>query len=554
MKVKFRSNINSSTIQALFLSLLLFPVIALSQVSGNNLNIIPQPQSVTLGKGQFVINERTQIVFNDTRLAKTAAIFSDLLNVYSQKKLKTIFSKKQHANAINLLLLPQDNEAYKFVSTPSNVQISGGKRGVFYGVQTFLQLLPLERTPAGIPAVIIKDSPRFAHRGMLLDCGRHFFDTAFIKRFIDIIAFHKMNTFHWHLTEDQGWRIEIKKYPLLTKIGAWRDSTLTGLESAPNPVYEKKRYGGYYTQAEIKDIVQYAADRNINVMPEIEMPGHTIEVLAAYPRLACKSGSYRVRTKWGVSDDILCPTDSTFTFLENVLTEVMRLFPYAYIHVGGDETPKNRWKESAFCQQLIKEKGLKDEEELQNYFMWRIHQFLQSHNRKMVVWAWDGMAEGKYALPKDATVMHWQVEKPTGRIVAEKNYQVISVPGASTYFDYPEVSTDSLTMGGWGPLSTVYSFVPEAIEGLSSIYAKNIIGSQGDAWTEYMRWPSRVEYQILPRTAALAEVLWGKKMSYDNFLERLRYQTKRYDLFGWNYNKKAINTFDGSSKATGLKN
>ncbi len=316
----------------------------------------------------------------------------------------------------------------------------------------------IEGLSLSVPACIIEDEPRFVYRGMHLDVGRHMFPVATIKRYIDMLALHKMNTFHWHLTEDQGWRIEIKKYPKLTEIGAFRNETVVGHAGRPPLVFDGKRYGGFYTQDEVRDVVAYAKSKFITVIPEIEMPGHAMAALASYPELSCTGGPFEVNTKWGVMDDVFCAgKEETFTFLQDVLTEVIDLFPGTYIHVGGDECPKARWEKCPLCQKRIKDEGLKDEHELQSYFIQRIEKFLSSKGRKLI--GWDEILEG--GLAPEATVMSWRGTKG-GIAAAKQKHDVIMTPSSHVYLDYYqcEPAGQPLAIGGYLPLEKVYSFNP----------------------------------------------------------------------------------------------
>nr|MBP7347015.1 family 20 glycosylhydrolase [Sediminibacterium sp.] len=399
-----------------------------------------------------------------------------------------------------------------------------------------------------IPQLMVKDQPRFAYRGMHLDVARHFFPVDFLKKYIDFIAMHKMNTFHWHLTEDQGWRIEIKKYPRLTEIGGFRNGTTIG--RYPGTGNTNTRYGGFYTQAQIKEIVQYAADRYVEVIPEIELPGHSSAAIAAYPELSCFPDSStkvpakiawngttkgkQVQQTWGVFEDVFAPTETTFKFLENVFDEVIQLFPSKYIHIGGDECPKEAWKKSAFCQQLIKEKGLKDEHGLQSYFIQRVEKYLNSKGKQII--GWDEILEG--GLAPNATVMSWRGEQG-GIEAAKQKHNVIMTPGGWMYFDHKQTKNeDSVTIGGYTTVQKVYSYdpIPKA---LSEEDAKYVLGAQANVWTEYMTNSSKVEYQIFPRMSALSEVLWTPKeqKSWPDFEKRLLNQFKRLDWLGFNYSK-----------------
>lgn len=397
--------------------------------------------------------------------------------------------------------------------------------GAFYAQQTLLQLVSPEGT---FPCLDIEDAPRFAYRGMHLDVGRHFFPVEFVKKYIDVLARHKMNYFHWHLTEDQGWRIEIKKYPRLQEVAAWRKETLKGHYSDQPHQFDGKRYGGYYTQEEIKEVVEYARQRHVTIIPEIEMPGHAQAVLAAYPELSCHGKPVEVATKWGVFENVLCPKEETFEFLENVLLEVMELFPGPYIHIGGDECPKAQWKESAFCQDLMQKEGLKDEHELQSYFIRRIDKFLTGHGKKLI--GWDEILEG--GLSPNATVMSWRGVQG-GIEAAHAGHDVIMSPTSHCYFDYYQSQhpREPLAIGGYLPLEKVYSFEPVPAE-LTAEQAKHILGAQGNVWTEYMPTSTQVEYMAFPRALALAEVLWtpAEQRDFEGFQKRLGKILPRLDL------------------------
>ena len=371
---------------------------------------------------------------------------------------------------------------------------------------------------------------------MHLDVGRHMFPIAYIKRYIDMIALHKMNKFHWHLTEDQGWRIEIKKYPKLTETGAFRKETLIGHGGKKPFTYDGKPYGGFYTQDEVKEIVAYAASRFITVIPEIEMPGHAMAALAAYPGLACTEGPFEVQTRWGVFDDVFCAgKEETFKFLEDVLSEVFELFPSGYVHIGGDECPKTRWEKCPLCQKRMKEEGLKDENELQSYFIQRIEKFVLSKGRKII--GWDEILEG--GLAPEATVMSWR--GTTGGVAAAKRkHEVIRAPYPFVYLDYYQCEPEGepLAIGGYLPLEKVYSYdlMPEE---LTAEEQKYILGIQGNLWSEYLSTPEQMEYMAYPRMFAIAETGWtpGRLKDFEDFLARLEVLKKRYDAIGINYFK-----------------
>ncbi|WP_298391146.1 beta-N-acetylhexosaminidase [Hydrotalea sp.] len=537
-----------------FLSLLFSVKMLIAQ--NPQICIIPEPVKLTVQKGDFIITPKTVLVVSDPGDVHAA----NFLNQYLKKYYHFQLQIKEHttSGSINIhtkkfIQVPDNPEFYSFQSKPSGITISGNSyAGSFYGIQTLIQLLPVNATAnkLKIAAVSIEDEPRFAYRGMHLDVGRHFFSVDFIKEYIDFIALYKMNTFHWHLTEDQGWRIEIKQYPRLTSAGAYRNGTIIG--HAPGTGNDGIKYGGYYTQEQIKDIVQYAANRFITVIPEIEMPGHASAAIAAYPKLSCfpdkntptpknknlwsgDTTGKQVQQGWGVFDDVFCPGEYTFHFLENVLDEVMELFPSKYIHIGGDECPKTYWKASPFCQQLMKEKGIKDEHELQSYFIQRIEKYINSKGRQII--GWDEILEG--GLAPNATVMSWRGEKG-GIEAAQQKHDVIMTPGAWCYFDHSQNKPeDSLTIGGYTPVQKVYSYEPVPKE-ISADETKYILGAQGNVWTEYMKYPTKVEYMILPRMSALSEVLWspaGKK-NWQNFENKLFTDTKRYELWQVHFNEK----------------
>jgi hexosaminidase len=387
-----------------------------------------------------------------------------------------------------------------------------------------------------VPACEIKDYPRFSYRGMHLDVGRHFFPPEDVKRYIDMIALHKMNTFHWHLTEDQGWRIEIKKYPKLTQVGAFRKETLVGSGDKQPFVYDGKPYGGFYTQDEVRDIVAYAKSKFVTIIPEIEMPGHALAALASYPGLSCTGGPFDVYTRWGVVSDVYCAgKEDTFNFLQDVLTEVISLFPGKYIHIGGDECPKTRWEKCPLCQKRIKEEGLKDEHELQSYFIQRIEKFLISKDRKLI--GWDEILEG--GLAPEATVMSWR-GTAGGIAAAQQKHYVIMTPDKYVYLDYYQCdpSDQPLAIGGYLPLERVYSYNPMPSE-LTPEEQKYILGIQGNVWTEYIGTRDYLDYMAYPRMLAIAETGWtpDRLKDFEDFLARFDVLKKRYDAMGINYFK-----------------
>ena len=527
---------------ALMLLIFVFTISIPTMVKAAEYYIIPYPQQLVPGQGKFVINEKTVLVYNgqDTGIKKLIQQFSDQVQLVSG--LKMLPKTNATANTENVIEFNQiidlksNPEAYSLTITPQKIIIqSSAANGFFYALQTVYQLLPADiygkkRVDAkewSVQAVSITDAPRFAYRGLHLDVCRHFYPVEFIKKYIDAMAIHKMNNFHWHLTEDQGWRIEIKKYPNLTKIGSRRVETLVGLyyENLPQR-FDDDAYGGYYTQEEAREIVKYAAERYITVIPEIEMPGHALAALASYPYLSCTRQPMKVATKWGVFKDVYCTRDSTFNFLEDVLTEIMDIFPSKYIHIGGDECPKDRWKECPDCQARIKAENLKDENGLQSYFIHRIEKFLNAHNRQII--GWDEILDG--GLAPNATVMSWR--GTSGGIAAAKSgHNVIMTPGSHCYFDQYQAdpATEQPTIGGFIPLNKVYSYEPVPAV-LNADQANYILGAQANVWTEYMKTADRVEYMAFPRVSAMAEVLWTDTVqkNWDRFRANMPKEFDRY--------------------------
>lgn len=506
--------------------------------------IIPQPVSITPSEGHFIFNKKTYLVAHDLISFKEAVIFSHLMVLYFQFPVKTM---KQSLSENNYIYVQYDSsinipdEGYILKIEQEKISIlAKNKGGVLHGLTTLFQLFAQQKNSAAnaasynIPCCTITDYPRFQYRGMHLDCARHFFDIDFIKKYIDYLALYKFNTFHWHLTDDQGWRIEIKQYPKLTEVGAWRDGSMIG--HYRDQKFDSIKYGGYYTQAEIKQIVKYAAERNITIIPEIEMPGHCLAALAAYPELGCVADtSYNVSKSWGVLPEAFCPTEETFTFLENVLNEVMEVFPSEYIHIGGDEVEKTRWKNSAFCQTLMKEKGLADEHALQSYFIQRIEKYVNSKGKKII--GWDEILEGGVA--PNATIMSWRGEDG-GIAAAQQNHYAIMTPGSHCYFDYYQGSpaNEPLAIGGYIPLEKVYSYEPIPTQ-LNAEQTKYILGAQANIWTEYINTPQQVEYMAMPRMLALSEVLWSKAeaKNYDYFIQKILQQFKTLEKVQCNYAK-----------------
>ena len=524
-------------------SICLFFIIAsctFSFMNAGKYTIIPYPQQLIPAEGSFKINNRTAILcdFKQPAVLKLAQQFSNQMEIVSGMKLPV--KNIENADSVNMIIfqtITETNpEAYNLIVSPKTIRIQAqAANGFFYGIQTLYQLLPAEvygkskkQANWSASCVNISDAPRFAYRGLHLDVCRHFFPVEFIKKYIDAMAIHKFNTFHWHLTDDQGWRIEIKKYPKLTEIGSKRDETIIGyyFERFPQQ-FDGKPYGGFYTQDEAREIVAYAAERFITVIPEIEMPGHAQAALAAYPYLSCNNDStIKVATKWGIFKDVFCPGDTTFSFLQDVLTEIMAIFPSKYIHIGGDECPKDRWKESAECQALIQKENLKDENGLQSYFIHRIENFLNAHGRRII--GWDEILDG--GLAPNATVMSWRGTKG-GIVAAKAGNDVIMTPGNYCYFDKFQASpeTEPMTIGGYLPVSMVYQYEPVPTE-LTNNEAKHILGAQANVWTEYMPDSRRVEYMVYPRLAAMSEVLWTSKTNrnWNIFRNNMKTQFQRY--------------------------
>jgi len=429
------------------------------------------------------------------------------------------------------------SEYYKLSITPKQIRIAAyTDTGVYRACMTLWQMLPPDWaqtrvTGFTLPCVIIEDQPDFSYRGLHLDVCRHFFPVSFIKRYIDAMAMHKYNVFHWHLTEDQGWRIEIKKYPKLTEVGAWRNGSQKGRYAEQR--FDSLRYGGFYTQDEVKDIVEYARQRYIAVIPEIEMPGHSLAALTAYPQLSCNGGPFSVAKGWGVFDDVYCAgNDSTLAFLKDVLSEVLTLFPSKYIHIGGDECPKTRWKTCPKCQNRIKTEGLKDEHELQSWFMQHMEKWLNTRGRSII--GWDEILEG--GLAPNATVMSWRGTEGA-EAAAKQGHNAIMTPGKPCYFDHYQSkdSTEPIAIGGFNSLEMVYKFQPIS-KGIDSSLRHFVLGAQGNVWTEYMESEAHVEYMVWPRAAALSEVfLTGHGGNFDNFKNRLPADMQRLKAIGVNY-------------------
>lgn len=533
--------------------LLAFLAVEASAQQDPNMGIIPAPVSVKKNSGTFKLDKTVVLISNEPKNSRMA----DLLNAFVTTKggfaLREVKSESANEKAIILTSegagqLPA--EGYKINITDKKITIIGQEAGLFYAVQSMMQLMPeKQNNEILIQAAEINDYPRFKYRGMHLDVSRHFFPVSLVKKYIDVMSQYKLNNFHWHLTDDQGWRIEIKKYPKLTSVGGSRNGTIIGHH--PGVGTDNKEYKGFYTQNEVKEVLAYAAARFINVVPEIELPGHASAAIAAYPELSCFperdtfvdaktpwSGSRKgkqVQQQFGVFDDVFVPSDNTFKFLENVLDEVIALFPSKYIHIGGDECPKEYWKQSEFCQKLIKKLNLKDEHGLQSYFIQRIEKHVNKRGRSVI--GWDEILEG--GLAPNATVMSWRGTEG-GIAAAKQSHDVIMTPNAGgLYFDHKQSNSpdEPTNIGGFAPYTSAYAYDPMPKE-LNADQQKYVIGVQANLWTEYIQTPVKVEYMIIPRVFSLAEIAWSQPERKDlkNFSEeRLPLHLARLDQTETNY-------------------
>lgn len=506
----------------------------------NSVNIIPQPLRIELKSGVFCLTPETEILASE-HTRSVAEFLAQRLRPATGYRLPIKHSEQASKQALTLrtIELQTDSqkatlgaEGYELSVTADRILITAATpAGVFYGCQTLLQLFPpdiegqeaVQHVNWTIPQLEIEDMPRFAWRGMHLDVSRHFMPKDFVKKYIDLLARYKMNIFHWHLTDDQGWRIELDGYPELTEIAAWRSKN-------------GEPYGGFYTRADITEIVAYAQERFVTIIPEIEMPGHAVAALAAYPELSCTGGHFEVETHWGIFEDVFCAgNDQTFEFLQNVLKQVIEMFPGTYLHVGGDECPKNRWKACPKCQARIQAEGLQDEDELQSYFIKRIEIFLFSQNRRLI--GWDEILEG--GLPPRALVMSWRGMEG-GIEAARLGYEVVMCPQSHCYFDHYQsedyTQEPEAFHGPAVPLEKVYAFEPIPPE-LTAEERRRIRGVQGNLWTEYISTPEHAEYMLLPRLCALAEVSWSEQRQRDwrQFLSRLNAHYPRFDILHVNY-------------------
>ncbi|WP_300602142.1 family 20 glycosylhydrolase [Niabella sp.] len=535
------------------LALLFFFILSGSAIaqSKNEPAIIPRPAFVKSQPGAFRLSATTKIAvpLGNTAARKLGEVLSQAIKDQTGLLVPVTEKNGSAPNTLFINLAPQADvpgkEDYQLtVNTQSIVLRASEPNGAFYGIQTLLQLLPtdqkeLAKRPVSIPAVSITDQPRFEWRGLMLDCGRYYYSMNFLKKLIDYMAMHKMNVFHWHLTEDHGWRLEIKKYPKLTDIGAWRTTTEFSqgrLNGTPT--------GGYYTQEQAKELVAYAAERYVTIVPEIEMPGHASAALVAYPELSCTGGPFKTLTRWGIQKEIFCAgNEKTFAFIEDVIKEVAAIFPGAVIHMGGDEAPKDRWKTCPKCQERIHKEGLKNEHELQSYFVKRVEKIFTAQKRNYI--GWDEILEG--GLAPNAWVMSWRGIKG-GIEAAKQHHNVVMAPYDYYYLDYyqgkPSLEPNAIFDHAINTLEKVYGFEPCPQE-LTAEEAGFIKGVQGNVWSEFIHTPEKVEYMAFPRAAAIAETGWTSKdrKQWTDFARRMETQYQRYDLRNLNYAKSAYNVW-----------
>lgn len=523
--------------------LLLATALCLSMLSAHaadaNYNVVPLPKSVVMAKGlPFNLTNATTIVYEGTNpeMKRNARFLSEYIQQASGIKTAVLDKRDKKAAAIVLTIDPKvaGAEAYRLSVNNKQVTIAASTpAGVFYGIQTLRKSLPVQTTGEAItlPAVTVADAPRFGYRGMMLDCARHFFPLSFVKKFIDILAMHNMNVFHWHLTEDQGWRLEIKSHPELTAKSSMRSGTVIGHNAT---VDDSIPHGGFYTQQEAREIVEYARQRHITVIPEIDMPGHMLAALAAYPELGCTGGPYEVGHRWGVYKDVLClGKESTYKFVQDVIDEVVEIFPAKYFHIGGDESPTVMWEKCPKCLQKAKDENT-DIKHLQQYFTNRVEKYLNSKGKSII--GWDEILEGK--INQSATIMSWRGVEP-GLKAAKQGHDVIMTPSSHVYFDHyqaKDTKHEPDAIGGCSPVEKVYSYEP--LPDTLSAEAKNRIkGVQANLWTEYIPFTTQAEYMVLPRMAALAEVQWTPvaKKNFDDFSKRALRLSDLYDRYGYQY-------------------
>jgi len=533
----------------------LFTLIAIvSGVQDTSVAVIPRPVHVTRGTGAFLLTPATAIV-TDRATRQIGYLLADWLQPATGYRLAVGAASGGAARTITLrldtTLTRLGDEGYRLTVSGTRITIRARRpAGVFYGVETLRQLLPPDIFRAArvdsvtwtVPAVEIEDQPRFQWRGAHLDVSRSFMPKEFVKKYVDLLALHKLNRFHWHLTDDQGWRIEIKKYPLLTAVGAWRRNSLIGVQRYADTtqwVFDSVPHGGFYTQDDVKEIVTYAAARYVTVVPEIEMPGHAQAAIAAYPWLGNTGQQLEVLNHWGVDQNILNPSDSAIHFMQDVLTEVLALFPSHWIHTGGDEAPKAQWQASPVAQARIRELGLRDENHLQSWMTAQMSQWLAARGRALI--GWDEILEGgTEGLAPNAVVMSWRGIQG-GIAAAQAGHDVVMTPTSNTYFDYYQsrnIASEPLAIGGFLPLDTVYAYEPIP-PALDSVQAKHVLGTQGQIWTEYQRNPKNVEYMVFPRLVALAEVAWTPRELKDfaDFTARLTKHFARLSVLDVNYRR-----------------
>lgn len=518
----------------LFLFAFVFSIGAFSQK-----NLIPKPQNLELHEGVYKLGETIKIK-KDKDLPEIQYLSKQLQSI-TDKKTEEVKRKTDIQFSIIKETDTMEEGYYTLTIDKNGIAIEApSNKGLFYGVQTLIQIIEEHRDDLELPYLSIKDQPEFAYRGMHLDVSRHFFSIDEIKNYLDYLAAYKYNKFHWHLTEDQGWRIEIKKYPKLQEVAAYRNGSMVGHHS--DQTFDEVKYGGYYTQEEAKEIVEYAKNLHIDVIPEIEMPGHAQAAIAAYPELGCKDESIEVWQEWGISENIFCPKEETFEFLEGVIDEIVEIFPYEYIHIGGDEAPKTQWEESDFAQEVMKREGLKDEEELQSYFVTRMEKYINSKGKKII--GWDEILQG--GLAPNATVMSWTGIEG-GIEAAKTGHKAIMSPTSTNYFDYYQGNPENepLAIGGNLRLQDVYAYKPVP-DSLEEEKAKYIWGVQGNLWTEYIVTFDHVEYMIFPRMMALSEVAWGTAdpENYEKFEDRVTHHFDVFDRKGINHGR-AIYEVDG---------
>ena len=508
--------------------------------AAKQIDVVPRPLFMEISdKDEFRLSEPFALRVAVPELVSAARIFAGQLEQIVSFTPEVVCAKAKK-DAVNIALDEKlGEEEYRVEVSGQRIDLTAGSpRGAFHAMQTLRQIVAccVGEGETVIPALRIEDKPFFAYRGMMLDVCRHFRSVEEVKRYIDILSLHKVNTFHWHLTDDQGWRLAIGKYPRLTEIGSVRAQTVVG-HARTSKEYDGKPYGEgmFYTADDVREVLRYAAERYIDVIPEIEMPGHALAALAAYPELGCRGEGYAVSPTWGVFDDVFCAgNDRVFAFMEDVLDEVIALFPSEYIHIGGDECPKTRWKECPVCQQRIAGEGLKDEHELQSYFMKRIERFVNSRGRRII--GWEEILEG--GVSPSATVMSWKSPQ-AGIEAARRGNKVIMVPSKFSYFDYyqsQDTADEPFAIGGYVPVSKVYEYDP--YDQLDAGERKAILGVQANLWTEYISSMPHVEYMVLPRMAAMAENGWSyDRKDYDDFVRRMQSLRRIYDLCGFNYAK-----------------